>query len=264
MEAVRLPSPTSCCCCFSRSLIHRRPSLLLPARMPAGKRAGGAAFGTPRCSLDAAIGGGNYSYEYVPKIPRMNIRDPYKCLGVSHDASEEEIREARNFLLEQYAGHESSVETIEAAYERILFTSFKERKKTKFNLKSRLRKKVVESPPWMKRLLEFVELPPTDVILRRLFFFVFMGAWSVINSAESGPAFQVALSILSCIYFLNDKMKNLVRASATGFGALLVGWTVGSVVVPMIPSVVHPSWTIELLTSLISYVFLFLACTFLK
>ncbi|CAL9137211.1 unnamed protein product [Musa textilis] len=263
MEVVRLPSSTSCC---SRSLTHRRPSLLLPARMPAGKRAGGAAFGTPRCSMDAAIGGGgNYSYEYVPKFPRMNIRDPYKCLGVSHDASEEEIRGARNFLLEQYAGHESSAETIEAAYERILFTSFKERKKTKFNLKSRLRKKVVESPPWMKRLLEFVELPPTDVILRRLFFFVFMGAWSVINSAESGPAFQVALSILSCIYFLNDKMKNLVRALATGFGALVVGWTVGSVVVPMIPSVLlHPSWTIELLTSLISYVFLFLACAFLK
>ncbi|RZS26277.1 hypothetical protein BHM03_00059603 [Ensete ventricosum] len=134
-----------------------------------GKRAGGAAFGTPRCSMDAAIGGGNYSYDYVPKFPRMNIRDPYRCLGVSHDASEEEIREARNFLLEQYAGHESSVETIEAAYERILF------------------------------------------------------------------------------------------------GALVVGWTVGSVVVPMIPSVLlHPSWTIELLTSLISYVFLFLACTFLK
>ncbi|RRT43180.1 hypothetical protein B296_00053654 [Ensete ventricosum] len=215
--------------------------------------------------MDAAIGGGNYSYDYVPKFPRMNIRDPYRCLGVSHDASEEEIREARNFLLEQYAGHESSVETIEAAYERILFTSFKERKTTKFNLKSRLRKKVMESPSWMKRLLELVELPPTDVILRRFFLFVFMGAWSVINSAESGPAFQVALSILSCIYFLNDKMNNLVRASATGFGALVVGWTVGSVVVPMIPSVLlHPSWTIELLTSLISYVFLFLACTFLK
>lgn len=137
-----------------------------------------------------------YFAEYVPKFPRMNIRDPYKCLGVGHDASEEEIREARNFLLEQYAGHESSVETIEAAYERILFTSFKERKKTKFNLKSRLRKKVVESPPWMKRLLEFVELPPTDVILRRLFFFVFVGAWSVINSAESGPAFQVNFQFL--------------------------------------------------------------------
>lgn len=42
-----------------------------------------------------------------------------------------------------------------------------------------------------KTLQSFVKLPPIDVILRRLFLFVFMGVWSVLNSAETGPAFQV-------------------------------------------------------------------------
>lgn len=69
--------------------------------------------------------------------------------------------------------------------------SFQQRKKTKINLKSKLKKKVEESPPWVKNLLNFVELPPTDVILRRLFLFGFMAGWSIMNSAETGPAFQV-------------------------------------------------------------------------
>ncbi|KAG1326964.1 putative protein CHAPERONE-LIKE PROTEIN OF POR1, chloroplastic [Cocos nucifera] len=196
--------------------------------------------------------------ENIPKFPRMNVRNPYKRLGVSRDASEEEIREARNFLLEQYAGHERSEESIEAAYEKILMASFRERKKSKINLKSRLKKKVEESPTWVKTLISFVELPPTDIILRRLFLFAFMGTWSIMNSAESGPAFQVALSLLACIYFLNDKMKNVVRASITGFGALVVGWIVGSLLVPMIPSVLlQPTWTLELVTSLNGFEFAF-------
>ncbi|KAF8407896.1 hypothetical protein HHK36_007034 [Tetracentron sinense] len=160
-----------------------------------------------------------------PKFPRMKIWDPYKRLGISTDASEEEIWGSRNFLLQQFSGHERSEESIEAAFEKILMTSFRERKKTKINLKSRLKKKVEESPPWVKNLLNFVELPATEVILRRLFLFAFMGAWSIMNSAEGGPAFQVAVSLAACIYFLNDKTKSIARASIIGFGALVIGWS---------------------------------------
>lgn len=99
--------------------------------------------------------------------------------------------------MQQYAGHERSEESIEAAFEKILMASFIQRKKTKINLKSRLKKKVEESPPWVQNLLTFVELPPTDVILRRLFLFAFMGGWSIMNSAESGPAFQVHFEFLT-------------------------------------------------------------------
>lgn len=127
----------------------------------------------------------------VPRFPRINVWDPYKRLGISPSASEEEIWGSRNFLLQQYAGHERSEESIEAAFEKLLMASFQQRKKTKINLKSRLKKKVEESPPWVKNLLNFVELPPTDVIFRRLFLFAFMGGWSIMNSAEGGPAFQV-------------------------------------------------------------------------
>lgn len=136
--------------------------------------------------------------------------DPYKRLGVSHDASEEEIWGSRNFLLQQYTGHEKSEESIEAAFEKILMASFQHRKKTKINLKSKLKKKVEESPPWVKNLLNFVELPPTDVIFRRLFLFAFMGGWSIMNSAEGGPAFQVCYIFFILVFnvFRKESYKN--------------------------------------------------------
>nr|DAD31620.1 TPA_asm: hypothetical protein HUJ06_010471 [Nelumbo nucifera] len=199
------------------SLLLKNPNF---ARLNLGKNISskkppmkGAIIRSPRCAMDATYGGnlGN-----PLKFPRINIWDPYKRLGISPYASEEEIWGARNFLLQQYVGHERSEESIEAAFEKLLMTSFKQRKKTKFNLKSRLKKNVEESPPWIKNLLSFVELPPTEVILRRLFLFAFMGAWSIMNSAEGGPAFQVAISLAACIYFLNDKTKSIARASILG------------------------------------------------
>ncbi|KAK6925191.1 Protein CHAPERONE-LIKE PROTEIN OF POR1-like [Dillenia turbinata] len=219
----------------------------------------GLGFRSPRCSIDTPYEG------KVPVFPRINLWDPYKRLGISIYASEEEIWGARNFLWEQYQQHERSRESIEAAFEKILMASFRNRKRTKINLKTRLKQKVEESPPWVKSLLEFFEVPPTVIILRRLFLFAFMGGWSIMNSAEGGPAFQVAISLAACIYFLNDKTKSVARASVIGFGALVAGWICGSLVVPMVPSfLLQPTWTLELLTSLVVYVFLFLACTFLK
>ncbi|XP_010493415.1 PREDICTED: protein CHAPERONE-LIKE PROTEIN OF POR1, chloroplastic [Camelina sativa] len=216
-------------------------------------------FTSVKCTLDSSYGGN------VPTFPRTRVWDPYKRLGVSPYASEEEIWASRNFLLQQYAGHERSEESIEGAFEKLLMSSFIKRKKTKINLKTRLKKKVDESPPWLKALLDFVEMPPMDTIFRRLFLFAFMGGWSIMNSAEGGPAFQVAVSLAACIYFLNEKTKSLGRACLIGIGALAAGWFCGSLIIPMIPTLLlHPTWTLELLTSLVAYVFLFLSCTFLK
>lgn len=136
----------------------------------------------------------------APTFPRINVRDPYRRLGVSRDASENEIWSSRNFLLAQYAPHERSAESIESAFEKLLMDGFIRTKKRKINLKSMLRKKVQESPPWFKNLLGFVELPPTVIIIRRLFLFAFIAAWSVMNSAETGPAFQVLVTLLFYVH----------------------------------------------------------------
>ncbi|KAK3123404.1 hypothetical protein QOZ80_8AG0630110 [Eleusine coracana subsp. coracana] len=216
-----------------------------------------------RCSTSLSVGSGS---ENVPIFPRHNSWDPYNLLGVDHDASEEEIRSARNFLLQQYSGYEESEEAIENAYDKIIMKSYSHRKKTKVNLKTKLKKQVEESPSWVKALLGCFEMPSMEIILKRFALFGFIAGWSIATSAETtGPTFQLALSLISCVYFLNDKMKNLVRASTTGLGVFVSGWIVGSLLVPVIPAfIIPPTWSLELLTSLTAYVVLFLGCTFLK
>ena len=234
--------------------------LLAPVRqlpfqqpMPKGlvcRAADAASFGAP---------------EAVSVFPRVNVRDPYKRLGVSRDASEEEIREAKNYLTEQYHSHERSRESIEAAYEKIIMQSFRVRRASKINLKSNLKKKVDESPPWVRGLLSMVEVPNKTIIGQRAALFFLLGVWSVFNPAEGGPAFQVAVSLAACVYFINDRLKSLGRAFVLGLGSLVVGWVFGSVLIPVIPPQVIPrTWSLELATALISYVFLWLSCTFLK
>jgi len=49
------------------------------------------------------------------------------------------------------------------------------------------------------------------------------------------------------------------------FGVLVGGWIIGSLLVPLVPTfIIPPSWSLELLTSLVAYIFLFLGSTFLK
>ncbi|KAL6661470.1 hypothetical protein ACP70R_000854 [Stipagrostis hirtigluma subsp. patula] len=248
---------------FTARPLRRPPRPLLQLGGAGGR--GGAPLTRARCSASLSVGAGGYGSENVPVFPRNHARDPYKLLGVDHDASEEEIRSARNFLLQQYSGYEESEEAIEGAYDKIILESYSHRKKTKFNLKSKLAKQVKESPSWVKALLGCFEVPSVEIILRRFALFGFIAGWSIATSAETGPTFQLALSLISCIYFLNDKMKNLARASTTGFGVFVSGWIVGSLLVPVIPAfIIPPTWSLELLTSLTAYVFLFLGCTFLK
>lgn len=46
-------------------------------------------------------------------------------------ASAEEVTEAKNYLMEEYAGDQRGVEAIERAHDKILKDKFKERKKSK-------------------------------------------------------------------------------------------------------------------------------------
>ena len=152
---------------------------------------------------------------------RQQSWDPYKLLGVDHDASEEEVRSARNFLLKQYAGYEESEEAIEGAYDKIIMNSYSHRKHSKMNLKSKIKKQVEESPSWVKALLGYFEVPSLEIISRRLAFFGFIAGWSIATSAESGPAFQVCLDSFLTFYdsilsFGVFKFRQLLSLNHTG------------------------------------------------
>jgi len=210
------------------------------------------------CSaMDASKGGSDSVF------PRLNVRDPYKRLGVSREAGEEEIREARSYLASQYGGDAKSTESIESAYDKIMMEKLREYQKLQNNPKKP--KVVKELPAWMQKIVNMYQVPTTDVIAKRAVFYVLLALWSVLRPGNGGPAFQVLMSFVGCIYFLNDRTKKLARSFFIGFGALVLGWVFSSFLVPVIPTQILPSsWTLELTSSLISYIFLWAACTFLR
>jgi len=96
-------------------------------------------YGTPFCYAQrnariiplATASFGDMADSSTPIFPRIHVKDPYQRLGISREASEEEIRAARNYLISKYAGHKPSVDAIESAHDRIIMQSFFDRKKTK-------------------------------------------------------------------------------------------------------------------------------------
>eukprot|EP00271_Cylindrocystis_brebissonii_P010172 TRINITY_DN26280_c0_g1_i1.p1 TRINITY_DN26280_c0_g1~~TRINITY_DN26280_c0_g1_i1.p1 ORF type:complete len:329 (+),score=51.54 TRINITY_DN26280_c0_g1_i1:141-1127(+) len=215
----------------------------------------------PRAATDASFGG-------EPAVfPRIHTRDPHRRLGVTRDASTEEIQEAKNFLLEEYGSHERSREAIEEAYDKIIAAAFSARKKTKINLKADLKKRVANSPMWVQNFLSAFEVPESKIIMQRLLLFVIIAAWSILNPAVEGPAFQVAVAFAAAVYLLNDRMKSIPRAFWMAFLTLAIGWIVGSLTVPFTLAYAHVVpfyWSLELGTALVAYAFLWGATTFLK
>ncbi|GBF95022.1 hypothetical protein Rsub_07523 [Raphidocelis subcapitata] len=70
-------------------------------------------------------------YDLKP-FPRRRERDPYRLLGIEREASFDEVQDARNYLFERYKWDEPSREAIEAAFDTLLQTHYKQRQRFGF------------------------------------------------------------------------------------------------------------------------------------
>lgn len=147
-------------------------------------------------------------------FPRINIKDPYKRLGISREASEEEIQAARNFLINKYGGHQPSVDAIESAHDQIIMRSFYERKNPKINIKKKVRE--FSQSRIIKAITSRFETPATNVILKTASAFTVLGILTVLFPTEEGPTLQVAISLVACIYFMYGRLKSKLRAFLYG------------------------------------------------
>ena len=214
----------------------------------------------------AAFVGENYDKQAV--FPRVKERDPYRRLGIDAEASYEEVQDARNYLVDTYRGHSAGVESIEAAFDRIIQDKLNTRKKAKgLRLARKKERDPNYVPPFLERLKSRFERPDDQTIVRRAVIYAIMAGWAIVQSTSSGPAFQMAISFGLTVYFLHEKRgKNkdlLGKAFVNAFVALLLGWLVGSifpVYIPIFPS----AWGPELILSLFSFVAFFVFATFLK
>lgn len=142
------------------------------------------------------------------------MRDPYKRLGISREASEEEIQAARNFLVQKYAGHKPSIDAIESAHDKIIMQKFYERRNPKIDIKKKVRE--VRQSLVMQAVMSRFQTPSTKIIIKTSVAFLVIGVLTVLFPTEEGPTLQVAISLIATMYFIHERLKSKIRAFLYG------------------------------------------------
>nr|XP_027074791.1 protein CHAPERONE-LIKE PROTEIN OF POR1, chloroplastic-like [Coffea arabica]XP_027074792.1 protein CHAPERONE-LIKE PROTEIN OF POR1, chloroplastic-like [Coffea arabica]XP_027074793.1 protein CHAPERONE-LIKE PROTEIN OF POR1, chloroplastic-like [Coffea arabica]XP_027074794.1 protein CHAPERONE-LIKE PROTEIN OF POR1, chloroplastic-like [Coffea arabica]XP_027074795.1 protein CHAPERONE-LIKE PROTEIN OF POR1, chloroplastic-like [Coffea arabica]XP_027078404.1 protein CHAPERONE-LIKE PROTEIN OF POR1, chlor len=215
-----------------------------------------------RCTMDASSYG-DAANGSSAIFPRINVRDPYKLLGISREASADEIQSARIFLIQRYGDHKPSVDAIESAHNKIIMQKFNERKNPKLNIKKKFRE--ITQSRYVQAVTSRFRTPPTSLIIKTSITFVLLGVLTVLFPTEEGPTVQVALSLIITMYLIYDRLKSKLWAFAYGAGTFVLSWFVGTfLMVSVIPPIFKGLRSLEVTTSLISYVFLWIASTYLR
>ncbi|KAI3832483.1 hypothetical protein MKW92_029319 [Papaver armeniacum] len=215
-----------------------------------------------KSGMDTSFSGDTNFESGANIFPRINMKDPYKRLGISKEASEEEIQAARTFLINRYAGHKPSVDAIESAHDKIIMQKFHERRRPKLNIKKKVRD--VTQSRVVQAVTSRFQTPSTNYIIKTASVFVILGVLTVLYPTEEGPTLQVAISLLATIYFIYDRLKSRMRAFLYGAGAFAVSWLLGTfLMVSVIPPVLRGPRSLEVTTSLLSYVLLWVSSAYL-
>lgn len=168
----------------------------------------------------------------------MDENSPHQVLGIARDASFEEIKAARDHLLQQLSQDEVQQQLVEQAYDSILMERLRLRQEGKIPVPEDIRNpdrverpKPKESrwslpslnsnrtPGWASRLIDNPE--PREIWLPLA---VFSGIYLLSFLGRSGDyAFPLTLGMMATIYFIYSKERLFWRSCLLGLVGLIVG-----------------------------------------
>ncbi|MEN9218726.1 MAG: CPP1-like family protein [Gloeomargarita sp. DG_2_bins_126] len=197
----------------------------------------------------------------------MSETNPYTQLGVSEEASFEEIQAARAQLLSQCQGDERRIQVVEMAYDAILMDRLRQRQEGRLKVPERIRyaernlvataekndTRTVTLPAWVENLRSFIDTPSLQDVALPAVVYGALGYWAW--AASTGAALPVALGIGSSLFFLNRKENRFGRAMLLTVLGLLLGAVVGNVLLSLslgLPPNTAVSWGIFLILWLVS------------
>ncbi|MTJ15088.1 molecular chaperone DnaJ [Anabaena sp. UHCC 0187] len=215
----------------------------------------------------------------------MSDQNPYEKLGVSEDASFDEIQDARNRLLEQHGGEGNNLEVIEAAYDAILMERLRMRQEGKIKVPERIRFPEMrvpsspqaspilgrQSPAWLQRSLEW--LTPRLLYQPTLTDVLLPGAWYLGLSAISlfypnGGEQVLQLSLVVGVgigtYFLNRKEGKFGRAVLFTLASLIIGLIAGGLIAGLILPLPLINLTANQFSTLLTFILMWLVSSFLR
>ncbi|MBR8833815.1 MAG: CPP1-like family protein [Stigonema ocellatum SAG 48.90 = DSM 106950] len=209
----------------------------------------------------------------------MSDQNPYEKLGVSEDASFDEIQDVRNRLLEQHRGDIKQLEMIEAAYDAILMERLRMRQEGKIKVPERIRFPELrvqvpskesstpqkQSPAWLQRMLD---QPSTADVLLPGAWYLGLSTISVFYPGVGDQALQLTLvlGVGISIYFLNRKEAKFGRSVLLTLVGLITGLIAGGLVATwLIPPIKQfLPLTVNQFSTLITFILLWLINSFLR
>ncbi len=207
----------------------------------------------------------------------MSQQSPYEQLGVSKDATFEEIQAAKQRVLAQLGGDDTLQNNIEAAYDAILMERLKLRQQNKIAVPEEIRfpEKLLtvvpkftppsfgNSPSWLSDTFE--RPSRSEIFTTSGAYAVLAGAALVPRIADTGLPTIVALGTGFSLYFINQKQRRFKRALLGSLLALVVGTLVAGLLVNSahlpVDRIGLPG---EVFAALVTFLCLWLASSFTK
>ncbi len=208
----------------------------------------------------------------------MSEQNNYEKLGVSEEATFDEIQDARSRLLEQHSGDRKHLESIEAAYDAILMERLRMRQEGKIKVPEGIRfaERLTQSPPkespapakqspaWLQNLRD---TPSLKDILLPGGLFLGLSALSVLYTAAGGQILQFVLivGVGISVYFLKRKEQKFGRAVLLTISGLIIGLVAGGLVGSLLQDqLASIQLTVEQFSTVLTFILLWLISSFLK
>jgi len=173
----------------------------------------------------------------------MSDKSPYETLGLTEDASFDEIQQARQRLTDQHSGDRRQVEAIETAYDAVLMDRLRLRQQGKLKVPDRIRfpEKITATEPkapptpgksmpnWLQSYLDTPS--QADILLPMGVYLVLMSCVALLPPTQGSQSpLQVTLlaGVVASIYFLNRKENKFGRSVLLTVGGLIAGLLLGS------------------------------------
>jgi hypothetical protein len=208
----------------------------------------------------------------------MSDQNPYEILGVSEEATFDEIQDVRTRLLEEYSDDGKRLEIIEVAYDAILMERLRMRQEGKIKVPERIRfpERLVQalpketsaphekSPAWLQKIL--AQPSATDILLPGAWF-LGLSAISVFYPAGGDTMLQLVLIVGAgvSVYFFNRKEGKFGRSVLVTLLALIFGLVGGGLLAGLLsPQLDSINLATNQFSTVVSFILLWLVSSFLR
>lgn len=208
----------------------------------------------------------------------MSEQSPYDKLGVTEEATFDEIQEARTRLVKQCSDDPQLLEAVETAYDAILMERLRLRQEGKIKVPEGIRfaENIALSPPkatpapakqspsWLQELRD---TPSSTEILLSGTLFLGLSCISVFYTAAGTQILQLllVLGVGFSLYFINRKEQKFGRAVLLSVIGLVIGLIggglLGSLLQPQIASI---HLTVEQFSTVFTFILLWIITSFMR